>query len=66
MARLMLTPIGGDLPESTVAQPAVLEREAELVARRAALKLGWGESYQQRVRAKGKLTAWERVERLAE
>ena len=66
MARLMLTPIGGDLPESTVAQPAVLEREAELVARRAALKLGWGESYQQRVRAKGKLTAWERVERLAD
>ena len=66
MARLMLTPIGGDLPESTVAQPAVLEREAELFARRAALKLGWGESYQQRVRAKGKLTAWERVERLAD
>ena len=66
MARLMLTPIGGDLPESLAAQPAVAEREAELFARRAALKLGWGESYQQRVRAKGKLTAWERVERLAD
>ena len=66
MARLMLTPIGADLPESAVAQEAVTEREAELFARRAALKLGWGESYQQRVRAKGKLTAWERVERLAD
>ena len=66
MARLMLTSIGGDLPESLAAQPAVAEREAELFARRAALKLGWGESYQQRVRAKGKLTAWERVERLAD
>lgn len=35
-----------------------------LAANRAKVKAGWGEKYVERVHAKGKLTAWERVEAL--
>jgi acetyl-CoA carboxylase carboxyltransferase component len=37
---------------------------ADLDARRAEVREGWGESYRERVHAKGKLTTWERIERL--
>ncbi len=40
------------------------ERDAELAKRRAAVAEGWGEKYIERVHAKKKLTARERVERL--
>lgn len=42
------------------------ELENVLEARRAEVHAGWGESYAARVHAKGKLTARERVERLAD
>lgn len=37
---------------------------ALLAARRAEVRTGWGADYAERVRARGKLTAWERVEAL--
>ncbi|MHC4823959.1 MAG: acyl-CoA carboxylase subunit beta [Planctomycetota bacterium] len=44
---------------------AFLETEKEkLAANRATVRQGWGEKYVERVHAKGKLTAWERVEAL--
>ncbi|MFK5956542.1 MAG: carboxyl transferase domain-containing protein [Planctomycetota bacterium] len=36
----------------------------KLTANRATVRLGWGEKYTERVHAKGKLTAWERVDAL--
>mgnify|MGYP002640389460 CR=1 FL=1 len=36
----------------------------KLAANRATVKAGWGEKYVERVHAKGKMTAWERVEAL--
>ncbi len=42
------------------------DTERELEIKRAEIKEGWGEKYQQRVHAKGKLTTWERLERLGD
>ncbi|RMH02197.1 MAG: propionyl-CoA carboxylase [Planctomycetota bacterium] len=39
-------------------------KRAELEARRAEVRAGWGEKYVARVHAKGKMTAWERVAEL--
>ncbi len=43
---------------------ALASREDALVARRAEVAQGWGEKYAQRVHAKGKLTARERIDLL--
>lgn len=43
---------------------ALTERENALDQARAAVHAGWGEKYKDRVHAKGKLTARERIERL--
>jgi 3-methylcrotonyl-CoA carboxylase beta subunit len=43
---------------------ALLEREEHLNAERAKVHAGWGEKYQERVHAKGKLTARERIAQL--
>jgi len=40
------------------------ELNRELDARREAVRDGWGEPYRERLQAKGKLTTWQRVERL--
>jgi 3-methylcrotonyl-CoA carboxylase beta subunit len=69
MAKVILSPVGGDLPlDATAAENrarhAVLAEQ--LRARRAQTKLGWGEASQERTRARGKMTAWDRVEALAD
>ena len=48
------------------ARARVREREAVLAARRTEVHAGWGEKYVRRVHDKGKLTARERVARLAD
>jgi acetyl-CoA carboxylase carboxyltransferase component len=60
-----LHPIGAALPESearatNAAQMSALEGKVRTL--RAQLREGWGDKYQERVHAKGKLTTWERLE----
>ena len=70
MAHVPLTPIGS--PREQLAddrtfsehRAALDELEASLRQRRAAVQAGWGEKYAERVRAKGKLTARDRLARL--
>ena len=70
MARVPLTPIGE--PKERVVddrtfvdqRQALASLEEQLESRRAAVHAGWGEKYRDRVHAKGKLTARERIERL--
>ena len=70
MARVPLTPIG-EPRERVVDERTYREQleelgalESQLDSRRAEVHDGWGEKYRDRVHAKGKLTARERVERL--
>ncbi len=68
MARVVLTPIeAAPLPETAAANA---ERNAELGAqladRRSQVRAAWGPSYHERVRRRGKMTTWERVEALAD
>ena len=69
MAKVLLRPIGTELRDSDVRE-GQRERmgalDDRLRERRAEVRAGWGEKYQERVRAKGKRTAWERVEALAD
>ncbi|MFT5993379.1 MAG: 3-methylcrotonyl-CoA carboxylase beta subunit, partial [Bradymonadia bacterium] len=69
MAKVIQTPIGAELRDND-AKPDQRERmaalDAKLDERRAEVKLGWGEKYHERVRAKGKMTAWERVAHIAD
>jgi 3-methylcrotonyl-CoA carboxylase beta subunit len=70
VAKLILTPIGAPISN----QDSAFVKNSELMApldeklgnKRAAVKLGWGEKYQERVREKGKLTTWDRLEKLAD
>jgi len=72
MALVPLVPIGA--PRSRVCddrsfaeyRAAIASREAELRQRRALVHDGWGEKYRERVHAKGKLTARERLARLVD
>ena len=70
MAIVPLHPYGSPreqtLDEAEVARNvAFLDAAKEkLAANRATVRQGWGEKYAERVHAKGKLTAWERVEAL--
>lgn len=70
MAHVPLAPIGTPrsafLDDKSFARQkeACSERVNELDRRRAEVAAGWGEKYQERVHAKGKLTARERLERL--
>ncbi|MDA0713342.1 MAG: hypothetical protein O2897_05095, partial [bacterium] len=70
MAKVILNPIGKSISTSTNVYKDWLENmavlEKKLDKKRSAAKLGWGEKYQQRVRQKGKMTAWERVNLLAD
>lgn len=63
MAKIILEPIGSKL-DSMHDGMAKLDRELD--EKRLKVSLGWGEKYQERVRAKGKLTAHERVLALAD
>ena len=70
MAKVLLDPIGTPrekfLDERAFREQLVRmdERGAALDARREAVRAGWGESYARRVRERGKLTTWDRVDRL--
>ena len=70
MAKVILEPVGSDLPADHAKAQANVDRNvalaAQLDSRRAEVRMGWGEKYHDRVRQKGKLTAWERVARLAD
>lgn len=70
MAKVILHPIGTPIEEAVDEKTyrENLERmerlNATLVARRDEVRQGWGAEYVDRVHAKGKLTTWERLERL--
>jgi 3-methylcrotonyl-CoA carboxylase beta subunit len=70
MAKVILHPIGGALARAL--DPTEAKRNAEYLGRleaslddkRAEVRAGWGSKYVERVHAKGKLTTWERIDRL--
>jgi len=70
VAKLILHPQGD--PIDRALDPAEAKRnaahlaelEGALDAKRAEVRAGWGESYVERVHGKGKLTTWERIDRL--
>ncbi|MBL8899587.1 MAG: propionyl-CoA carboxylase [Planctomycetes bacterium] len=70
MAKLDLWPLGSTrsefLDDGTYRAnaQAMAEREAPFLSARAKVRAGWGEKYAERVREKGKLTTWERLEAL--
>lgn len=70
MAKVILEPLGrgrdGVVDAATYEQRAaeMERREARFAEARETVRDGWGEDGRARVHKKGKLTAWERVERL--
>ncbi|MEZ6020747.1 MAG: hypothetical protein R3F17_11780 [Planctomycetota bacterium] len=71
MAKVPLTPIGprprpvpGRRESYAKNRAALGAKIEELETRRAAVAAGWGESYRERVHAKGKRTARERIDAL--
>lgn len=72
MAHVPLRPIGA--PRAEALEDAEARRNAAaltprvslLAERRAEVRAGWGADYAARVRQKGKLTAWERIQALAD
>src|SRR5678815_628225 len=70
MAKVPLEPIGSPLedlmdPAAASANAAALRTlNAALQTRRDDVRAGWGPEYVDRVHEKGRLTTWERVERL--
>jgi 3-methylcrotonyl-CoA carboxylase beta subunit len=70
MAHVPLRPVGSaqdellDERERARNHAFLAEKAAVLAERRAEVAAGWGEKYVERVHAKGKLTAWERVQAL--
>ena len=72
MAKVILEPIGRPreqfLPDE-IWSPQLShmnELNGALESKRGEGRDGWGDKYRQRVRAKGKLTAWDRIEKLSE
>lgn len=70
MAKVVLEPIG-DPRERAVAEEAWRSQRARmeelkkgLLAKRQEVRAGWGPKYEARVREKGKLPTWERIDRL--
>ncbi|HEY3174721.1 MAG TPA: carboxyl transferase domain-containing protein [Candidatus Polarisedimenticolia bacterium] len=70
MAKVLLEPIGDPLDKCLDAGAAEANAGAmrglneALAARCAEVRAGWGEEYVKRVHEKGRLTTWERIERL--
>lgn len=64
MAKVILEPIGHDAPSTDASGMQALD--ALLDARRQELRLGWGQKYADRVRGRGKMTTWDRLEALAD
>lgn len=65
MAKLAFDPIGTKL-DTTKTCSVIAELENRLEQKRALVAQGWGQAYQARVKAKGKMTAHERVYKLAD
>lgn len=70
MPKLILEPIGSAISEDDTAyKKACLEMaklDAELFEKRSEIAQGWGENYKERVKKKGKITAYERIKALAD
>ncbi len=66
MAFLPLRPIGSPLSETPSFAARNADREETLARHQAEVRAGWGEQAAARVREKGKLPTWERVERLVD
>jgi 3-methylcrotonyl-CoA carboxylase beta subunit len=72
MAKVPLLPLGSSLKDFmdpsyfTKNQEELQVLEKELIHNRQVVQQGWGESYQERVHSKQKLTLWERLEVLAD
>ncbi len=70
MAKLIYEPIGSPLasflPGASVAKnrEAMRALDERILKGRAEVRDGWGAAYAERVRKKGKLTTWERIEAL--
>ena len=70
MAKVLLEPIGSAKELALDSGTYASQREhlaalnAALAAKRDAVRAGWGPEYEARVRKKGKLPTWERIERL--
>jgi acetyl-CoA carboxylase carboxyltransferase component len=70
VAKVILEPIGSPrerfLPDGEWRRQRerMAALNAALEARRDEVRDGWGEEYRERLRRKGKLTSWERIERL--
>ncbi|MBZ5641074.1 MAG: propionyl-CoA carboxylase [Acidobacteriia bacterium] len=70
MAKVILEPIGEPRERFLrddvwrAQRDAAAERATVLEAKRDAVRAGWGPKYEARVREKGKLPTWERLERL--
>jgi 3-methylcrotonyl-CoA carboxylase beta subunit len=70
MAKVILQPVGSAVEEALA--PAdyrhnlgrMEELNGLLETRRAEVRQGWGPKYEERVRAKGKMTTWERIDAL--
>ncbi len=69
MAKVILNPIGSAASKDAAFlenQTQINSKEQLLDQKRSAIKQGWGQKYQERVHAKGKLTTWERLALLGE
>jgi len=66
VAKLILKPIGSRVSADEALSSKNRALEEKLHTKRKEVKLGWGEKYHDRVREKGKLTTWDRLERLAD
>ncbi len=70
MAKLFLDPIGQAISSATIQYESnsheMSALDAKLFEKRKIVENGWGAEYQQRVRAKNKLSAYERVRALAD
>jgi acetyl-CoA carboxylase carboxyltransferase component len=70
MAKVLLQPIGSPLGSFIQKEHhkeyagTMEELEKDINLKRAEVKAGWGEEYVKRVHKKGKMTAWERLEKL--
>jgi acetyl-CoA carboxylase carboxyltransferase component len=70
MAKVLLDPIGTAGGHALDEAAAAAQREhvvalnAGLQAKRDEVRAGWGREYEARVRKKGKLPTWDRIERL--
>ena len=67
MAKVKMTPIGSILSQNgqwASNREGIAKLNERIADLRSQCRSGWGERYQQRVHAKGKMTSWERVEAL--